>query len=115
MSMSWAARSAGTKDRMEDFSLRVIALIRNIPPGQVSTYGRIAALAGSPRSARQVARLLHSVSEKRNLPWHRVINAAGGISLSGPEGKLQRQLLEAEGVFAGPSGKIDLKRYLQRN
>ena len=65
---------------MEAFTLRVIQTIQNIPAGKVMTYGQIAAQAGSPRAARQVARLLHSMSAKYDLPWHRVINAAGQIS-----------------------------------
>ncbi|QEN09224.1 MGMT family protein [Oceanispirochaeta crateris] len=97
---------------MEDFSLRVCAIIRDIPQGRVCTYGRIAAMAGSSRGARQVSRLLYSSSRKRGLPWHRVVNAAGGISLGGESGELQRALLESEGVGFSKDGKVILSSFL---
>ena len=75
------------------------------------TYGQIAAHSGSPRGARQVARLLHSMSAKYGLPWHRVVNAAGVISIQDKEHHLmQKELLQSEGVeFSG--AKIDLRRF----
>lgn len=97
---------------MEEFSLRVIEIIKKIPPGKVCTYGRIAALAGAPRGARQVARLLHSSSRKQKMPWHRVVNASGGISLQGDAALIQRGLLEAEGVVFSQSGKVRLSAHL---
>lgn len=91
---------------------RIIRLIRAIPEGAVSTYGRIATLAGSPRSARQVARILHSSSEKYDLPWHRVVNRQGRISLNQHQGfEIQRQLLIDEGVRVDAGGTIDLDRF----
>lgn len=84
---------------MEGLSERIITLIRSIPRGRVAAYGQVAALAGAPNGARQVARLLHSSSEKHGLPWHRVLNAQGRISLPPGGGfELQKKLLEAEGV-----------------
>jgi len=77
------------------FTAQVIAIIRTIPPGKVMTYGQIAALAGSPRGARQVARILHSMSKKYRLPWHRVISSKGEISLKDDE---QKMFLQMEGV-----------------
>jgi methylated-DNA-protein-cysteine methyltransferase related protein len=97
---------------MEEFSLRVIEIIKNIPPGKVCSYGRIAAMAGAPRGARQVARLLHSSSRKHNMPWHRVVNSLGGISLDGDAGLIQRGLLEAEEVEFTASGKVRLSTHL---
>jgi methylated-DNA-protein-cysteine methyltransferase-like protein len=74
------------------------------------TYGQIAAIAGNPRGARQVARILHGMSQSHQLPWHRVINASGGISLPGEAGAIQADLLRKEGVPV--SGKrLDLDRY----
>ncbi len=71
-------------------------------------------MADLPHGARQVARLLHSSSGTQRLPWHRVINVAGGISLpSGSGGELQRALLEKEGVVF-VRGKVNLKRYAWR-
>ncbi len=99
---------------MQEPSRRIIDLIRSIPRGRVATYGQIAAMAGLPRGARQVARLLHSCSRSRRLPWHRVINASGGISLPAGSGlELQRALLEREGVIF-LRGKVSLRRYAWR-
>lgn len=96
-----------------DFTMEVMALIRAIPEGRVCTYGRIAALAGNPRAARQVARILHTFSELEALPWHRVVNREGGISLRPLDGyEEQRLFLEEEGVTFDPAGGIDLDRYL---
>lgn len=97
---------------MEEFSLRVIEIIKKIPSGKVSSYGRIAIMAGAPRGARQVARLLHSSSRKHNMPWHRVVNSAGGISLKGDVGLIQKGLLESEEVGFTASGKVRLSTHL---
>ena len=94
------------------FHTRVISLIRTIPAGKVATYGQIAAMAGSPRAARQVVRVLHSSSEKESLPWHRVINREGRISLGKGDGyELQKALLEDEGVVFGLTDRVDLNRF----
>ncbi|MFC0471513.1 MGMT family protein [Halalkalibacter kiskunsagensis] len=53
---------------------KVLDIIKHIPVGKVMTYGQIAKFAGSPRAARQVVRILHSMIRKYNLPWHRVVN-----------------------------------------
>lgn len=97
------------------FTLSVIKVICSIPRGLVSTYGGVARMAGNARAARQVARILHSSSQKENLPWHRVINQEGRISLRPLQGgDEQRVLLEQEGVVFDASGRIDLKRFLWR-
>lgn len=97
---------------MEAFTRKAIAVIQKIPEGKVMTYGQIAAHAGSPRGARQVARLLHSMSAKYELPWHRVINAQGKISFQDRDNhQSQTGLLQDEGVEVSTSGTIDLKRY----
>ncbi|MCJ1906962.1 MGMT family protein [Planococcus ruber] len=97
---------------MQAFTVKVIELIAQIPKGKVMTYGQIAACAGSPRGARQVARLLHSMSRKHGLPWHRVINAQGKIVLQDEESRFaQLQLLQEEGVEVAQNGIVDLKRY----
>ncbi|KAA3641276.1 MAG: DNA methyltransferase, partial [Proteobacteria bacterium] len=74
-------------------------------------YGQIAGLAGRPRAARQVARILHSCSGKYDLPWHRVINARGQISLIGLAAEKQRQKLRAEGIEIASGDRIDLSIY----
>jgi methylated-DNA-protein-cysteine methyltransferase-like protein len=94
------------------FHLRVLKILKRIPSGKVATYGQIALYAGNPRAARQVAWILHSSSEKENLPWQRVVNRQGFISLRPGTGFEQQQaLLDAEGVPSDHSGKIDLHRY----
>lgn len=97
---------------MKAFTKKAIEVIESIPEGKVMTYGQIAASAGSPRGARQVARLLHSMSSKYGLPWHRVVNAAGQIVVSDLESRFAQQtFLEQEGVEVSPSGKVNLSLY----
>ena len=98
-----------------EFERKVKDRIKVIPRGRVATYAQIAALAGNHRAARQVARVLHSSSDKDRLPWHRVINSRGGISLKRGRGfEEQKRLLNKEGVKVGPCGRIDLDKYLWR-
>lgn len=97
---------------MEAFTILVIDIIKNIPRGRVMTYGQIAAMAGNPRAARQVARVLHSMSQKYKLPWHRVVNSKGQIAIRDYEGKnLQKILLAGEGVRLNEDETIELKKY----
>lgn len=96
----------------QEFTERVLACVREIPCGRVCTYGAVAALAGNPRAARQVTRLLYSLSGPENLPWHRVVGARGRILLPPERGGLtQRALLEAEGVAFDAKGRIDMERF----
>ncbi len=96
-----------------EFHRLTVAAIKRIPRGKVATYGQIAAMAGNPRAARQVVRTLHTSSDKAELPWHRVINSQGRISLKPGQGyELQRTLLEEEGIRFDLRGSIDLKLYL---
>ena len=97
----------------ESFSQRVINLIKDVPAGKVATYGQIATYAGNPRASRQVAWILHSSSRKANLPWHRIINSKGRISLPRNSGyELQKELLENEGVVFSKNDKIDFEQFL---
>ena len=97
------------------FSARVKRIIKSVPRGKVATYGQVAALAGNIRAAQQVAWILHSSSDKHNLPWHRIINSRGGISLKPLHGfEIQKELLRNEGVVFAENGTIDLTRYLWR-
>lgn len=97
---------------MEEFTLSVIEIIRAIPPGRVLSYGAVAAMAGDPRGARQVVRILHSLSDRERLPWHRVINSRGRIGLPDPvEYHEQRALLEREGVVFDRRGAVNMARY----
>lgn len=97
---------------MQPFTERVVEIIKGIPEGKVMTYGQIATLAGSHRAARQVVRVLHSLSEKYKLPWHRVINSKGEISLKDYEShNLQKVLLQGEGVKFTKEDTIDLNKF----
>jgi len=97
---------------MTAFTERVIGIIGDIPKGRVMTYGQIARLAGSPRAARQVVRILHSMSGKHGLPWHRVINSQGQIALREDQAYHEQVMaLEAEDIEVGPQGNIDLLKH----
>jgi methylated-DNA-protein-cysteine methyltransferase-like protein len=95
---------------------KIYAVVRRIPSGRVATYGQVAALAGLGRHARQVGYALHSLPDGAEVPWQRVINARGEVSLrsydslGGREG-YQRHLLEEEGVVFDSGGRVDLKRF----
>jgi len=95
-----------------EFEERVKRVIKSIPCGRVAAYAQVAALAGNHRAARQVVRVLHSSSTKDKLPWHRVINSRGGISLERGRGfEEQRRLLEHEGVRVDEGGRINLAQF----
>jgi methylated-DNA-protein-cysteine methyltransferase-like protein len=96
---------------------RIYAVIRRIPPGRVSTYGQVAALAGLPGHARQVGYALYALSAHSTVPWHRVVNAQGRLSLGAaiPEGDVEQRIrLEIEGVEFDADGRIPLGRYQWR-
>jgi methylated-DNA-protein-cysteine methyltransferase-like protein len=91
---------------------RIVEQILAVPKGRVSSYRDIAKKAGLPNGARQTVRVLHSLSKKYNLPWHRIIRADGRIALKEGEGReLQIGLLRAEGIEVTPAGRIDMERY----
>jgi len=97
---------------MTPFTERTLAILKRIPSGKVMTYGQVAGLAGSPRAARQVVRILHAMSRTHNLPWHRVINSKGEIAVRDDESyQLQKMLLELEEVEIRDGRFIDLERY----
>ena len=96
---------------VQDFSRRVIEVIRNIPPGRVLSYGEVAELAGNKMGARQVTRLLHTLTDSYNLPWHRVVGKGGVILVKGEQADLQRALLEDEGVEFDEKGRVDVDRF----
>lgn len=100
------------RDLMESFTKQVIEVIQKIPPGKVMTYGQIARCAGNSRAARQVVRILHSMSEKYNLPWHRVINAKGELGINNSELlAVQVFALEREGIEITGGKLVNLKQY----
>ncbi|MGL6221758.1 MAG: MGMT family protein [Lacrimispora sphenoides] len=97
---------------MTQFTEEVLVIIKGIPYGRVMSYGRVARLAGNTRGARQVVRILHSMSEKYNLPWHRIINSKGKISITDKRGAaIQKELLILEGIEVTEDGYIDISIY----
>ena len=91
---------------------RIYDTVRRIPPGRVATYGQIARIAGGC-GPRNVGYAMSSVPFGCDVPWHRVVNAKGRISIRSDGGacSAQRQLLESEGIVFGPSGRIELDRF----
>src|SRR5881396_1983712 len=88
---------------------RIYRVVRHIPKGRVATYGLVARLAGRPGAARTVGWALSALGEDTDVPWWRVINAAGRISLSADHSAvLQRALLLREGVRFAPGGAVSL-------
>jgi methylated-DNA-protein-cysteine methyltransferase-like protein len=98
---------------MPGFFEQVYQLVRQVPPGKVTSYGSIARMLGHPRAARTVGWALHSLPGGSDVPWHRVVNSQGRISIGGPEhgADLQRVLLEAEGVTFDESGTVEWERF----
>ena len=94
----------------DGFFERVWGLVGQIPKGRVATYGQVAELVGIPRHARQVGYALHALEWGSSVPWHRVINARGEISMRKAPGadSVQRQLLEREGVVFNAAGRVNL-------
>ncbi len=86
---------------------RILQIVRQIPRGQVATYGQIAWIEGTC-TPRMVGYALAGLPEESDVPWQRVINARGCISTHGDE---QRRLLEQEGILFDDDGRIDLQRY----
>ena len=101
-----------------DFYRQVYAVVRRIPRGRVSSYGRIAHMLGRPHGARAVGYALNALGNKRAseqpVPWHRVINHVGRISTPDMDGGASRQkeLLQAEGVVVSDDLRVDLRVYL---
>jgi methylated-DNA-protein-cysteine methyltransferase-like protein len=94
-------------------TMMIIEVLRSIPYGRVISYGRVAELAGCPRSgadARRVSRVLHSMSKKHSLPWWRVVKKDGSIGLEDAS-DLQRKLLQEEGVAFLDTGAVDIERF----
>ena len=80
---------------------RIWQVVAMIPQGRVATYGQIADLADLPRGARRVGRAMSQLPSGSRLPWHRVINAAGRISIRGPGSARQKKRLGSEGALSG--------------
>lgn len=96
---------------MDETTRRIHAAVRRIPRGKVAGYGQVAALAGLPRRARLVGRVLSALPAGSSVPWYRVVNASGGVSLPSVAGDEQRRRLAAEGVALTPSGRVPMALY----
>ena len=97
------------------FRERVYELVLRIPRGRVMSYGLVARVLGGSYTALSIGEVMHATpNDGRNIPWHRVINAQGGLSTAGmttpPD--LQQRLLEAEGIVFNEKDRCDLKKYL---
>jgi methylated-DNA-protein-cysteine methyltransferase-like protein len=92
---------------------RILAVVRRIPRGRVATYGQVASLAGLVHQPRLVGYALHTLPSATTVPWHRVINARGMVSLRayGAPSLTQRLKLEKEGVVFDALGRVSLERF----
>lgn len=96
---------------------RFYAVVRRIPRGRVATYGQVAVLAGMPGQARQVGYALAALPSDNGVPWQRVVNSQGRISLRGDgsgHDLLQKVMLKREGVRFGKTGAIPLAAFQWR-
>ena len=98
---------------MSPFKQKVIELVGMIPRGKVASYGQVALYIGTPRAARQVGWTLRQIGTETNIPWWRVVNQKGRISIDGnlhADKQLQSKLLEADGIEVNDF-QVDMKRY----
>ena len=104
---------AKTRRAGRNFTQRVYRIVRKCPRGRIVSYGGVDALLGHPRAARGVGHALSALPEDSDVPWWRVVNRNGEISIKGPVNgaALQRALLEREGVKFDRRGRIDWKRF----
>jgi methylated-DNA-protein-cysteine methyltransferase related protein len=96
-----------------DFTEMVYRMVRAVPRGRVVSYGGIAALIGRPRAARGVGHALSALDGDSDVPWWRVVNRNGEISLRADlhAPRVQRALLEREGVRFDAAGRVDWARF----
>jgi methylated-DNA-protein-cysteine methyltransferase-like protein len=106
-------RSEALSER-ETMRQRILATIDSIPRGRVATYGQIALEAGLPGRARLVGRMLCDLPSGSKIPWHRVINASGKISVRGTSEREQARRLKLERVSIDARGRIDLAQHRWR-
>ena len=100
------------KHKTHDLYRRIWEVVSRIPAGNVATYGQIARVAGLGEHARVVGYAMHNLPPNSKVPWHRVINSKGKISLPKDDGQydLQKVLLEQEGIIFC-NEKVNLKKY----
>lgn len=96
------------------FTQKVIQVVQSIPPGTVVSYGQVAAYIGVPRAARQVGWTLRQIENSVTIPWWRVINNAGRISIEGNlhnDKTLQKKLLQQEGIEVNGDFTLKIEKY----
>ena len=101
--------TTGTQRRGAGLFRRIYQVVLRVPRGRVASYGLIARVVGC--SARQVGYALAATPAGLDLPWQRIVNREGRISLPGPDGEAQRVRLQAEGIRFDARGRIDMKRF----
>lgn len=97
-----------------NFKEKVIEAVKEIPKGKVVSYGQVAAVCSSPRAARQVGWILHTLDGNNSVPWWRVINNLGYISIKGnlmSTPLAQKKFLEREKVKVTDDMQIDIEKY----
>jgi methylated-DNA-protein-cysteine methyltransferase related protein len=102
---------------LSKFQQAVLDEVRKVPFGHVASYGQIAAYVGQPRAARQVGGAMRSIEGVPDYPWWRIINNAGVITIKGAitaNKRMQKELLESEGVEVSADYTIDMARYRYR-
>lgn len=103
-------RLVGRSPEFPSVFANIYALVRTVPRGKIVTYGQIARALGMPHGARTVGWAMRACPD--DVPWHRVVNARGEISVRPTAGfHEQRARLRGEGVRFSPAGKIDLEKY----
>ena len=105
-----AALPTGGREAVASVEERIWQVVGSIPKGTVATYGQVAELAGLPRGARRVGRTLAALPADTRLPWHRVVNAHGRVSLTGAAGRHQQARLRREGIDIRDD-RISLSRF----
>lgn len=91
---------------MDEFIKSIYTNLFHVPKGRVTTYGQLAILAGFPKHSRHVGKVLSRLPQDSKLPWHRVVNSQGKISLQGERFEMQKKKLEEEGIVVREDGKI---------
>lgn len=91
---------------MDEFIHSIYLNLFYVPKGRLITYGQLAALAGFPKHSRHVGKVLSRLPQNSKLPWYRVVNSQGKISLQGKRFEMQKKKLEEEGIVVREDGKI---------
>lgn len=100
---------------MQEFEQNIHTMLAFLVKGKLTTYGQLAKQAGFPHHSRHVGKVLSKLPKNTRLPWYRVVNAQGKISLSGESFLRQKTLLENEGIEVTKEGKIvKFKQYLDQ-